>query len=116
MPQPILRRVIAFNPGTSTVTDVASDGYGGFAYGQVTFTAVQSETRNVAENSPAGTLVGDPVTGTPYDDGDENTDDSLEYTLTGDAATAFVVDPATGQISVAEGATLDYETNSSYTG
>ena len=74
--------------------------------------------RSVAENSPAGTAVGDPVTGTPYDDGDPDTDDALTYTLTGEAATsgAFVIDAASGQISVAEGATLDYETKSSYTG
>ena len=72
----------------------------------------------VAEGSPAGTAVGDPVTGTPYDDGDPETDDALTYTLTGEAATsgAFVIDAASGQISVAEGATLDYETKSSYTG
>ena len=104
------------NPGSSNFTDYASDGYGGVASLTSIFTASQNETRAVAENSPAGTLVGDPVTGRPYDDGDPETDDSLTYTLTGEAASAFVIDSATGQISVAEGATLDYETKSSYTG
>ena len=56
--------------------------------------------------------MGAPVRGTPY--GTE----ALFYTLTGEAATsgAFVIDSATGLISVAEGATLDYEAKSSYTG
>ena len=59
-----------------------------------------------------------PVTGTPYDDGDDQTDDALTYSLTGEAATsgAFEIDSATGQISVKEGASLDYETKASYTG
>ena len=72
----------------------------------------------MAENSAAGTAVGDPVTGTPYDDGDDQTDDALTYTLTGEAATsnAFTIDSATGQISVKQGATIDFETKSSYTG
>ena len=75
-------------------------------------------TRSVLENSPAGTAVGDPVTGTPYDDGDDQTNDALSYTLSGEVSTsgAFVIDSATGQISVKQGATLDRETKSSYTG
>ena len=52
------------------------------------------------------------MTGTPY--GTE----TLFYTLTGEAATSgvFEIDSSTGQVSVAEGATLDHETKSSYTG
>ena len=44
--------------------------------------------------------------------------ESLFYTLTGEAATSglFEIDSATGQIIVAEDATLDHETKSSYTG
>ena len=77
-----------------------------------------NETRSIVENSAAGTAVGDPVTGTPYDDGDDETDDALTYTLTGEASTsgAFVIDSSTGQISVQEDANLDYETKSSYAG
>ena len=46
------------------------------------------------------------------------TDDALTYALTGEAATsnAFTIDSATGQISVKQGATIDYEAKSSYTG
>ena len=52
------------------------------------------------------------------DDGDDETDDALTYTLTGEVATSglFVIAAASGQISVVEGASLDHETKSSYTG
>jgi len=63
--------------------------------------------REVAENSPGGTLVGAPVTATDADG------DALTYALSG--ADAFVIDAATGQIRVADGAVLDYETATSYT-
>ena len=107
-----------YNPGTLNLTYGGNDGYGGYTGRTFSWTGKQPETREIAENSPAGTAVGDPVTGTPYDDGDDQTDDSLTYTLTGEAATSglFVIDAASGQISVAEGASLDYETKSSYTG
>ena len=106
------------NQGRVTLHYGAYDGYGGSFGMSVTYTIADQQTREVAENSAAGTAVGDPVTGTPYDDGDDQTDDALTYTLTGEAATsgAFVIDSASGQISVKQGATLDYETKSSYTG
>ena len=110
----------ALNPGSATVTYGAKDTYGGHTTVTVQVKATGKVTRSVAELSPAGTAVGNPVTGTPYDDGDDQTDDALTYTLTGEAATsgAFVIDSATGQISVKEGADLDYEDvdNRSYTG
>ena len=114
-------QVTLLNPGASKVYYVARDSYGGQVTRTVTITATpKTETRSVAERSAAGTLVGDPVTGTPYDDGDDQTDDALAYTLSdgnsGDVEALFVIDSATGQISVGEGATLDYETKTSYTG
>ena len=108
--------VRADNPASSSITYGARDGYGGYASRTVKLTGVANPTRSVMENSPAGTNVGTPVAGTPYDDGDDQTDDALTHTLSGDAATAFVIDSATGQISVKQGVTLDYETKSSYTG
>ena len=109
-----------YNPGTS------EDNLRGYMTGTAatldrTFTwtvRILPKLEPVAENSAAGTAVGDPVTGTPYDDGDDETDDALTYTLTGEAATsgAFVIDSATGQISVKQDANLDFETKSSYTG
>ena len=107
-----------YNPSTLELTYGVNDGYGGYINRKFSWTGKQTETRAIAENSPAGAAVGAPVTGTPYDDGDDQTDDALTYTLTGEAATsgAFVIDSATGQISVKQGATIDYETKSSYTG
>ena len=50
------------------------------------------------------------MTGTPYNDV------ALTYSLTGNAASSglFEIDSATGQIKVATGATLDYETDDTY--
>ncbi|MCY4582024.1 MAG: fibronectin type III domain-containing protein, partial [Chloroflexi bacterium] len=67
----------------------------------------QAQTRTVAENSPAGTLVGAPVTAI------DTEGHTLTYTLTTES-TPFVIDSATGQLSVAQGATLDYESQSTY--
>ena len=97
----------------------AHDPYGGVSDpSTVRITVVDNPTRSIAENAAAGTAVGDPVAGNPYDDGDDQTDDTLTHTLTGEAATsgAFEIDSATGQISVKQGATIDYETKSAYTG
>ncbi len=64
-------------------------------------------TRSVAENSPAGTNVGDPVTATDPDG------DPVGYLLVPTSSTFTIA--ASGQIAVATGADLDYETTSSYT-
>ena len=65
-------------------------------------------TRSVPENSPPGTNVGDPVTGTDPDR------DTLTYTLTGTDAGSFTINSSTGQIMVGAGTTLDYETKETY--
>ena len=63
----------------------------------------------MAENSAAGTAVGAPVAATDADN------DTLAYSMTGTDAALFSIDTATGQLSVAQGAALDYETTTSYT-
>ena len=63
--------------------------------------------RSVLENSTAGTRVGTAVVA------DDPDGDALSYRLSGDAD--FVIDSATGQILVAHGAVLDYETRLTYT-
>ena len=63
--------------------------------------------RSVAENSPAGTAVGGPVEATDPEG------DALTYAISG--AAEFTIDSATGQIRVARGADIDYESVSSYT-
>ena len=63
-----------------------------------------AEAREIDENSPAETNVGDPVRAT---DGDE---DVLTYSLSGGADMgSFDINSGTGQITVGEGTDLDYE-------
>ena len=69
---------------------------------------LESITREVDENSPAGTDVGDPVTATDADN------DTLTYTLEGTDAASFQIDSTSGQIRTKSGVTYDYETKSSY--
>ena len=61
-----------------------------------------------AENSPAGTNVGSPITATDPDS------DTLTYSLSGTDAESFEIDASTGQITTKSGETYDYETKSSY--
>ena len=65
-------------------------------------------TREVEENRLAGTNVGAPVTATDADG------DTLTYTLGGTDASAFALDPATGQITVGSTTVFDYETKATY--
>ena len=67
-----------------------------------------SDERDVDENMPAGTDVGDPVAAT------DTVDDVLTYSLSGTAAASFEIDPATGQITVGSRTLLDHETTPSY--
>ena len=62
--------------------------------------------RSIAENSPAGVNIGAPISAT---DGEG---DVLTYTLGGDDADSFDIDPSTGQLITK--ADLDTETKSSY--
>ena len=76
---------------------------------------VAAQTRTVEENSPAGTPLGAPLVATDFDDGDVLT---YAIALSGDDAggdSPFVIDSATGQVSVADSATLDFETKTAYT-
>ena len=66
-----------------------------------------AQTRSVAENSPAGTRIGAPVTAT--DIGAENRQQVLVYTISGADATPFEIEEGTGQIKVKAGADLDFE-------
>ena len=72
--------------------------------------ASDSAARSVVENAAAGTLVGDPIPAADDADGD-----TLTYALAGADAGVFAFNGSSRQISVATGATLDYETQSSYT-
>ena len=65
--------------------------------------------RSVAEDAGPGDPVGDPVVAT------DDARDVLTYTLGGTDASSFDIDSGTGQIKVAVGKTLDFETTQSYT-
>jgi hypothetical protein len=82
---------------------------GGGAPNETLVFASAAVTRSVAENSPAGTPVGDSVTANNPDG------DTLQYSLTGPDAALFDINPSSGQITVKTGANLDYETKTSYT-
>ena len=69
-------------------------------------TPLATATRQVAENTPAGDPVGAPIVAADADN------DVLTYSLAG--SNAFAIDSGSGQIRVAEGAVLDYETTPSY--
>ena len=63
----------------------------------------ESYDRKVAENSAGGSVVGDPVTATDADE------DALTYAFAGTGPSEFEIGASTGQIAVAEGAVLEYE-------
>src|SRR5205823_3135317 len=63
----------------------------------------------VAENAPNGTVIGT-VSGTDPDAGS-----TFTYSLTGTAGGRFAINATTGQITVANGALLDYESATSQT-
>ena len=65
---------------------------------------VDLSASTVYENAADGTVVG-AVSATDPDAGD-----TLSYTLLDDAGGRFAIDPATGEITVADGSLLDYET------
>ena len=68
------------------------------------FAEGETAVREVAENSEAGTPVGNPVAATDADE------DDLTYSLGGDDAMYFDIGD-TGQITVGEGTMLDYESD-----
>ncbi len=79
-------------------------GGGGDAPNEPPSFANASVTLTVAENTPPRTSVGDPVAATDPEN------DEIRYTLQGDDAALFAINPRTGQISVAARTRLDYET------
>ena len=102
---------------TYSVTVTATDANSETATVDVTITVVganiaptfaaSSVSRSVAENSDAGTNVGEPVTASDADD------DSLTYTLSGPDASLYDIGGDTGQITVAAGTMLDFEADPS---
>ena len=89
---------------TIGVTDDTSE----FTVTAVTDTDVATD--QVAENATGGTVVG--ITAFASDaDGS----DTVSYSLSSNPGGLFQIDPATGVVTVAPGATIDYETATSHT-
>jgi VCBS repeat-containing protein len=72
-------------------------------------TDLSLSANTVAENAATGTVVGT-VTGTDVDAGDTKT-----YSLTDTAGGRFAIDASTGQLTVADGNLLNYESAASHT-
>ena len=103
-----------------SVTVAVSDGNGGSDSITVTinvtdvhenrapvFTDGVSTTLTIAENTKAGSNIGDAVSAT-----DQDAKDTLTYTLSGTDAAAFDIDNTTGQLKTK--AALDFETKNTY--
>ena len=100
-------RVRAINgetPSLWSALGVGTTGRNGNAAPQFSYATV---TRSVAEDSLVGEPIGTVVVATDPDQ------DSLTYTLNGEDASSFTIDPQTGQIRT--GVLLDYETQSAHT-
>jgi len=70
---------------------------------------VSDQSFSIEEDAPNGTVVGT-VVATDPDQGD-----TLAYAITaGNTDGAFAIDTATGEVTVANSAALDYETNPSF--
>ena len=95
-----------------TVRTSPSTGGGGGGGGDRNRSPVFREgdmvSRSVAEASPSGTNVGEPVTA-----GDRDID-RLTYSLSGADAALFDIVESSGQITVGAGTVLDYETKNTY--
>ena len=96
--------------GTVLITITATDPAGETANHVVTIVAIAERyTREIPENSPPGSPVGAPVSGQVSGGVSPS-----HYQLLGPDASTFVIDPASGQISLANHTYLDYETKTSY--
>ena len=88
--------------GQATATPVAANAV-------PVFTDVAPVTRSLEENTVAGTALGAPIAAIDAGDGGEEVP-TLTYALSGTDADRFAIDGATGQITVADDAVLDFET------
>ena len=78
------------------------------------FPSTEDGQRDVAEDATGGAAVDAPVVATDLNAGDSAVNAPLVYSLTGTDAATFTIDAATGQLSLAQGVTLDYEGKRSY--
>ena len=86
----------------------STGGGGGSSNRAPVFRDGATAARSVAEDAVAGASVGSPVTASDSDG------DRITYSLGGGDASLFAIDPRTGQVSVGEGTSLDFEAKDSY--
>ena len=84
------------------VTDVSESGVG-------IISDTNAAANSVAENATGGTVVGITAFAT-----DPDASDTVSYSLSDDAGGLFQIDPASGVVTVAPGATIDFETATSH--
>ena len=94
--------------GVTTESVSGNDLTVGNVSGEGWTSSTPSLVSGVPENSPNGRLVGT-VAATDPDAGE-----TFTYTLIDDAGGRFTIDASTGQITVADGSLLDYETQTSH--
>lgn len=121
-------RQLTFDVG---VTDDLGDGFGGGGLTSVVqnfivdvnplnespVIAAGPYSFSIDEDDTSGTFSGaSPLSGNVTDPevDDPNQTQTLTYSLSGAAASLFEINPATGEITIASGATFDYETTKSY--
>lgn len=116
-PGTMFQALAAGQTATDSFTYTVSDTGGATASANVTLTVtgindtptgLLLSNASVDENAANGTLIG------TFSASDVDQGDSLTYSLTNNAGGRFAVDPLTGALTVANGALLDYETQSSY--
>ncbi len=78
------------------------------------FPSTENGQREVPEDATGGASIGAPVEATDLNAGDSVVNDPLAYSLTGTDAASFTIDGSTGQLRVASGVTLDFETKRSH--
>ena len=93
---------------TINITDVTNEGTAQQNINSApTFTEGATATRSVSENTDAGENIGAPVAAT-----DQNSEDTLTYSLSGTDAASFDIVSTSGQLQTKDA--LDYETKTSY--
>ena len=108
-PQPV-PSIIYDAPGAwSTTGEGKAEGAPVGRNNEPTFPEGASATRTVDENTAADVAFGDPVAAT-----DDDSSDTLSYSLAGTDAASFAIVESSGQLKTK--APLDYETKSSYSG
>ena len=93
-------------PGPGGPGGGGGGGGGGRLNRSAEFTEGSTTGRSIAENTPAGADIGDPVAAR------DREDDKLTYSLRGADAESFDLDPATGQLRTK--ASLDFEAKAAY--